>query len=63
MQRPVNRSARSRRRSPRRRCELTNPEKSLTATIGSPFRGEPANLPLRPVVERSRYRPQVLGPA
>ena len=34
---PVNPSGPSRQRSPRRRPRLTNPEKSLTATIRSPF--------------------------
>ena len=34
---PVNRSGRLRRRSPRPRPRFTNPEKSLTATIRSPF--------------------------
>ena len=44
---PVNRSARLRPPSPRRRRELANPEKSLTATIRSPFprEGRP-DLPL-----------------
>ena len=40
--------------------ELANPEKSLTATIRSPVpaRRRP-ELPLRVLVQRARYRPQV----
>ena len=44
--------------------ELTNPEKSLVATIRSPFpaRGGP-HLPLCPAVERVGHRPQEPRPA
>jgi hypothetical protein len=38
--------------------ELTNPEKSLTATIRAESkRGGGPHVPLRPAVERPRYRP------
>ena len=44
--------------------ELANPEKSLTATIRSPFprEGRP-ELPLRLALQRARHRAQVAGPA
>ena len=45
-------------------AELTNPEKSLTATI-RPFPREEAeqDLPLCPLAERARHRAQEPGPA
>ena len=61
---PVNRSARLAARSPRRKAELVNPEKSLVATIRSDGsrRGRTV-IPLCPAVERARHRAQDLGPA
>ena len=45
-------------------AELANPEKSLTATIRSPFPREARpDLPLRLARQRPRYRPQVPWPA
>ena len=44
--------------------ELTNPEKSLIATIRSPFPREArSDLPLRLARERARYRTQEPWPA
>ena len=45
-------------------AELTNPEKSLTATIRSGWPGRRRTIiPLCPAVERARHRAQDLGPA
>ena len=45
-------------------AELTNPEKSLTATIRSPFpREEDRTFRYASLVERARDRPQVPWPA
>ena len=44
--------------------ELTNPEKSLTATISSPFpTGSRPDLPLCVAVQRTRHHPQSPGQA
>ena len=43
--------------------ELTNPEKSLVATIRSPFPREATHLPLCPAVERVGHRAQEPWPA
>ena len=44
--------------------ELTNPEKTLTATIRSPFpREERPHVPLCLACERARHRAQGLEPA
>ena len=45
-------------------AEITNPEKSLTATIRSPYpaRRRP-DVPLRPAIERARHRAQGAWPA
>ena len=45
-------------------AEIANPEKSLTATIESPFPREgPADLSLRFPVHGPRHRSQMPGPA
>ena len=43
--------------------ELTNPEKSLVATIGSPFPGKASDVPLCIAFDRARYRAQDPGQA
>ena len=44
--------------------ELTNPEKSQTATIRSPFpRESDRDVPICLALERTRYRPQGPGQA
>ena len=43
--------------------ELTNPEKSLTATLPAAHREKRSELPLCPALKRARHRAQVPWPA